>query len=220
MSEVRASNRSESASERDDDGLLDALKNGDERVFTELVERWSGMMLRLALSYVESRAVAEEVVQDAWLTVLQSLDRFERRSAFRTWVLGIAVNLARSRGRAERRSVALASESSRAVDDSMRFLPPDHPRWPHHWATEPVAWRTPEEDLLAAETRNVILGAIDSLPAAQREVLVLRDLEGLAGADVCNILGLTDTHQRVLLHRARSRVRNALERYFASTETT
>jgi RNA polymerase sigma-70 factor (ECF subfamily) len=102
----------------------------------------------------------------------------------------------------------------------MRFLPPDHPRWPHHWATEPVAWRTPEEDLLAAETRNVILGAIDSLPAAQREVLVLRDLEGLAGADVCNILGLTDTHQRVLLHRARSRVRNALERYFASTETT
>jgi RNA polymerase sigma-70 factor (ECF subfamily) len=220
MSEVRASNRSESASERDDDGLLDALKNGDERVFTELVERWSGMMLRLALSYVESRAVAEEVVQDAWLTVLQSLDRFERRSAFRTWVLGIVVNLARSRGRAERRSVALASESSRAVDDSMRFLPPDHPRWPHHWATEPVAWRTPEEDLLAAETRNVILGAIDSLPAAQREVLVLRDLEGLAGADVCNILGLTDTHQRVLLHRARSRVRNALERYFASTETT
>ena len=207
-------------STREDDALLRALREGDERVFSELVERWSGMMLRLALSHIENRAIAEEVVQDAWLTVLRSLDRFERRSAFRTWVLGIVVNLARSRARTERRSLPLPSESSGPVVDPLRFLPPDHPRWPHHWAVEPVPWRTPEQELLANETRKVILDAIDTLPSAQREVLVLRDLEGLTGAETCNMLGLTDTHQRVLLHRARSRVRNALERYFAATETT
>jgi RNA polymerase sigma-70 factor (ECF subfamily) len=206
--------------DRDDDTLLRALHEGDERVFRALVEQWGGIMLRLALSHVESRAIAEEVVQDAWMTVLRSLDRFERRSAFRTWVLGIVVNLARSRARAERRSVPLSSESGAPVLDPTRFLPPDHPRWPRHWAVEPVEWRTPEEDLLAGETRKVILDAIDTLPAAQREVLVLRDLDGLSATDVCNILGLTDTNQRVLLHRARSRVRATLERYFAPTETT
>ena len=176
-------------------------------------------MLRLALPHVESRAIAEEVVQEAWLTVLRSLDRFEGRSSLRTWVLGIVVNLARSRARSERRSTAL-SEPGGPVVHSDRFLAADHPRWPHHWATEPVTWATPERELLAGESRKVILDAIDALPAAQREVLVLRDLEGVAAADVCNILGLTDTHQRVLLHRARSRVRHALERYFAGTEAT
>jgi RNA polymerase sigma-70 factor (ECF subfamily) len=101
-----------------------------------------------------------------------------------------------------------------------RFQPATHPRWPHHWALEPAAWRTPEDELLAGETRKIILDAIDALPPAQREVIVLRDIEGLPSTEVCNILGLKDTHQRVLLHRARSRVRNALERYFAATETT
>ena len=197
-----------------------ALREGDERVFTDLVERWGGMMLRLALPHVESRAIAEEVVQEAWLTVLRSLDRFEGRSSLRTWVLGIVVNVARSRARAERRAVGLSSEPPGPVIEPTRFLPKDHPRWPRHWAIEPAAWRTPEQELLAGETRKVILDAIETLPPAQREVLVLRDLEGLAPADVCNILRLTDTHQRVLLHRARSRVRNALERYFAATEAT
>jgi RNA polymerase sigma-70 factor (ECF subfamily) len=219
--------------DRDDDALLRALREGDERVFSDLVDRWSQMMLRLAVSRVESRAVAEEVVQDAWLTVLRSLDRYERRSTFRTWVLGIVVNLARSRARAERREVPLSSESEPSVDQA-RFLPATHPRWPHHWAVEPAAWRTPEDALLAAETRKVILEAIDALPPAQREVIILRDVEGMPSTEVCNILARTDTHQRVLLHRARSRVRNALERYyhpnaqsprvggsgFATTETT
>jgi RNA polymerase sigma-70 factor (ECF subfamily) len=205
--------------DRDDDALLRALREGDDRVFSELVDRWSQMMLRLALSRVESRAVAEEVVQDAWLTVLRSLDRYERRSTLRTWVLGIVVNLARSRARAERREVSLSSESKLSVDPT-RFLPAAHPRWPHHWAVEPAAWSTPEDELIAGETRKIILEAIDALPPAQREVIVLRDVEGMAPAEVCNILAITDTHQRVLLHRARSRVRNALERYFAATETT
>lgn len=204
----------------DDETLLKALQEGDERAFSELVDAWSGMMLRLALSHVESRAVAEEVVQEAWLTAIRSLDRYERRSSLRTWVLGIVVNLARSRVRAERRSVAMPLDSGYPIVDSSRFRGADHPRWPHHWAVEPIAWRTPEDELLAEETRRVIVDAVDALPAAQREVLVLRDFEGLTGAETCNILGLTDTHQRVLLHRARSRVRNALERYFAATGTT
>ena len=203
----------------DDDALLRALREGNERVFSDLVDRWSHMMLRLALSRVENRAIAEEVVQEAWLTVLRSLDRYERRSTFRTWVLGIVVNLARSRARAERREVALASESAPSVDPA-RFLPAAHPRWPHHWEVEPAVWSTPEDELLAGETRKVILGAIDALPPAQREVIVLRDVDGMASTDVCNVLGLSGTHQRVLLHRARSRVRNALERYFAATEAT
>jgi RNA polymerase sigma-70 factor (ECF subfamily) len=205
--------------DRDDGALLGPLREGDEQVFSALVDRWGGMMLRLALSHVENRAIAEEVVQEAWLTVLRSLDRFEGRSSLRTWILGIVVNLARSRARAERRSIALP-ESDAPVVDSTRFLPADHPRWPHHWAMAPIIWRTPEQELLAEEVRKVILDAIDELPAAQREVMVLRDLEGIAGADVCNVLGLTDTHQRVLLHRARTRVRNALERYFAAPEAT
>jgi RNA polymerase sigma-70 factor (ECF subfamily) len=205
---------------RDDDRLLDALKQGDQRTFNDLVERWSGIMLRLALARVQNGAIAEEVVQDAWLTVLRSLDRFERRSTLRTWVLGIVVNLARSRARSERRTSALLSETEAPSVEPARFLPQNHPRWPHHWANEPAPWRTPEEELLAGEVRKVILEAIETLPPAQREVLVLRDLDGLAAADACNILGVSDTHQRVLLHRARSRVRNALERYFAATETT
>jgi RNA polymerase sigma-70 factor, ECF subfamily len=200
--------------------LIRALTQGDERVFSDLVEQWGGIMLRLALSHVENRAIAEEVVQDAWLTVLRSLDRFERRSTLRTWVLGIVVNLARSRARAEGRAISLPPESIAPVLHPTRFLPADHPRWPHHWAAEPVQWRTPEEDLLTGETRKVILDAVETLPGSQREVLVLRDFEGMPAAEVCNILGLSDTHQRVLLHRARTRVRTALERYFAATETT
>lgn len=176
-------------------------------------------MLRLALSRVESRAIAEEVVQDAWLIVLRSLDRYEGRSTFRTWVLGIVVNLARSRTRAERREAPRSSESEPSVDPA-RFLAAAHPRWPHHWAVEPAVWQTPEDELLAAETRTIIIEAIDALPPAQREVIVLRDVEGMPAPEVCNILALTDTHQRVLLHRARSRVRRALERYFAATERT
>lgn len=175
-------------------------------------------MLRLALSHVDSRAVAEEVVQDAWLTVLRSLDRFERRSALRTWVLGIVVNLARSRGRTERRSTPFPEETGEPAVDATRFLAAGHPRWPHHWAVEPVPWSTPEDELLAGEMWGVIAAAIDALPVAQREVLVMRDIEGLSAAEVCNILGLTGTHQRVLLHRARSRVRAAFERYFTASE--
>ena len=206
--------------DRDDDALVAALRNGDERVFTALVEGWSGLMLAVALSHFDSRAVAEEVVQEAWLTVLRDLDRFERRSTLRTWVLGIVVNLARSRARAERRSVPIPAEASGPVVDPARFRLSDAARWRDHWAVGPVPWAVPEDELLAGEARRIILDAIGELPPAQREVLVLRDLGALAAAETCNVLGLTDTNQRVLLHRARSRVRNALERDFDATEPT
>lgn len=202
----------------EDDAIVTALLQGNEGVFADLVSRWSGAMLRVALAHVNRKAIAEEIVQETWLTVLRSLERFERRSALRTWVLGIVVNISRARARIERRSVPLEDDAGSASVDPARFLPADHPRWPHHWATEPAPWRTPEDDLLAAETQRVINDAIALLPPAQREVLVLRDVEGLEAPEVCNVLGLTDTHQRVLLHRARSRVRSALERYLAVTE--
>lgn len=173
-------------------------------------------MLRLALSRIDNRAIAEEVVQESWLTVLRSLDKFERRSSLRSWVLGIVVNVARSRARAERRTLTFRHPGDDAAVDPSRFLPADHPRWPHHWAVDPIPWPTPEQQLLAGETHQVILDAIGALPDTQREVLVLRDVEGLSTDDICKVLGVTDTHQRVLLHRARSRVRHAIERYFAT----
>ena len=197
-----------------------ALRAGDERVFADLVERWSGVMLRLALAHVDGRAVAEEVVQEAWLAVIRGIDRFERRSALRTWVLGIVVNLARSRARAERRAIPVALEPGEPAVDPSRFRPSDAARWPDHWAVGPVPWAVPEDALLAGEARQVVLGAIAALPPAQREVLVLRDLEGVDAVETCNALGLTDTNQRVLLHRARARVRNALEQYLDATEPT
>lgn len=199
--------------------MLRALRGGNERVFTELVERWGGAMLRMALVHLDRRAVAEEVVQEAWLTVLRRLDRFEHRSAFRTWVLGIVVNLARSRARAERRLTALASEGGTSVEPA-RFRAGDAAEWPDHWALGPVSWPTPEEELLAGEAREVILRALRELPVAQREVIVLRDLEGCSAAETCHVLGLSDANQRVLLHRARSRVREAIEAYFGATEPT
>jgi RNA polymerase sigma-70 factor, ECF subfamily len=203
-----------------EDALLEGIRQGDERVFAELVQGWSSVMLRLALVHVQSRAVAEEVVQEAWLTVLRDLDRFERRSSLRTWVLGIVVNLARSRSRVERRSVPLLTDMAGAAVEPARFRPPDAARWPDHWAVGPIPWPLPEDALLAGETRRVIVNAIAALPPAQREVLVLRDLEGVGAGETCNALGLSDTNQRVLLHRARSRVRSALERYFDATEPT
>lgn len=203
-----------------DEALVRALAAGNEQAFADLVQRWGSAMLRLARAHVRSRATAEEVVQDAWLTVLGSLDRFERRSSLRTWVLGIVINLARARARAERRDVPPPPDAGEPSVDPRRFLPADHPRWPHHWAVAPAAWATPEDELLAEEARAVVLRAIDALPPSQREVIILRDLEGLDAADVCRILDLTDANQRVLLHRARSRVRSALERYLTGTEAS
>ncbi len=138
-----------------EEDLLEALRRRDERAFDEVVQRWSGAMLRLARSHVASSAVAEEVVQEAWLVVLRDLDRFQRRSSLRTWVLGIVVNLARARGRAERRAVPLpAPDPTAPAIDPTRFRPPDADRWPNHWLHGPPPWPGPEEKLLTDEVRE------------------------------------------------------------------
>ena len=204
--------------------LLQRLRAGDEAAFMELVDREGPAMLRLARRFVPSQAVAEEVVQETWVAVLAGLDRFEGRSSLRTWIFRILVNRAKTRGTRERRTVPFATlagdEASgdfHAVDPS-RFLPSDHDRWPHHWATPPRRWEAqPETATEVAETLAIIARAIDALPETQRTVILLRDVEGWAGPDVSNALEISETNQRVLLHRARSKVRAALEDHLSVT---
>ena len=204
----------ETAAELD---LVAALRAGDQAAFMELVDRYGPSMLRLAMIYVRNRAVAEDVVQDAWVGVLRGIDSFEGRSSLKTWIFRILTNTAKTRAQREGRSVpfsALGGDEDEPAVEPDRFLPPDHPRWPGHWASPPSGWAgIPEEKLVGKETLGVIARAIDALPAAQREVITLRDVEGWSAGETASVLGLTEVNQRVLLHRARSKVRNALEEY-------
>ena len=195
--------------------LVDALRRRDEQAFLEVVRRYQGSLLRLAQTFVGTRAVAEEVVQDAWLGVLQGIARFEGRSSLKTWLFRILVNRARTRGEREGRSIPFTDLTGpEPAVPAERFRGADDPEAPFHWARPPQAWGgSPEERLLAVESMEHIARAIAALPAAQRTVITLRDVEGLSGDEVCNILEISDTNQRVLLHRARSKVRAALERY-------
>ncbi len=209
----------------DEQMLVDALRRGDEAAFATLVERHHASMVRVAGLYARSRDVAEEVAQETWLAVCQGLDRFEGRSSLKTWLFRILTNRARTRGAREARCVPFSTLAGRACEgdddpdelavDPSRFLGPDHPRWPGHWATPPRSWgESPETRLENAETRDVIAAAIAALPPSQREVMTLRDIEGLGSEEVCGLLGIAEGNQRVLLHRARSKVRAALERVF------
>jgi RNA polymerase sigma-70 factor (ECF subfamily) len=194
--------------------LLARLRAGDEDAFMTLVDRYGPLMLRIALAHVPTRAIAEDVVGDAWLGVVSGLERFEGRSSLKTWLLRIVTNRARTRGAKERRSVPLSSlESDEHAVDPDRFQPLDHPRYPGGWAQPPTHW--PEERLLAKETLAKVNEAIAKLPARQQEVIVLRDVEGWPAEDVSEALDLTAGNQRVLLHRARAKVRNELEAYLA-----
>jgi RNA polymerase sigma-70 factor (ECF subfamily) len=198
--------------------LIEALRAGDEHAFERLVAEYHASMLRLALSFVRNRAVAEEVVQETWLGVLNGLDRFEGRSSLKTWVFRILTNRAKTRGEREGRTVPFSSlaepgEEGPSVEPE-RFSGPDH-RWAGHWAAYPERWETvPERKLLSSEARTRIDDAIAGLPPSQRAVITLRDVTGLTSEEVCNVLELSETNQRVLLHRARSRVRAVLEDYF------
>ena len=194
-----------------DAARIAALRAGDERAFAELVDELSPRMLKLARVYAAGADTAEETVQEAWIVVLRTLDRFEGRSKLSTWILGIVVNVARARGRQESRSQPFSSLSrdNEAIIDPDRFLPPDHERWPGHWAIAPVPW--PERALETAETARVIRDTVATLPELQRAVITLRDMIGCTPQETCNTLGLTDTNHRVLLHRARTKVRGAVE---------
>jgi RNA polymerase sigma-70 factor, ECF subfamily len=214
------SNVSTTASEQDL-ALVEALRAGDETAFMMLVERYQPSMLRIARMYVSTRAVAEEVVQEAWLGVLKGLEGFEGRSSLRTWIFRILVNIAKTRGQREARSVPFSSvwapdlEGEPSVDPD-RFLPADHATSPGAWATAPASWESvPEERLLSKETLARVAEAIRALPPNQREVIRMRDLLGWSSQEVRNALEISETNQRVLLHRARAKVRRALEGYLS-----
>ena len=205
----------------EDDLLLRRLRAGDEQAFDHLVRTWSPAMRRMARGLVSTDASAQECVQDAWLGVIKGLASFEGRSTLRTWIFRILVNIAKTRAVKEHRTTPLSSlagdEAGPTVDPG-RFRPRDDPEQPGTWtsAGEPRPWETdPETGVLSGELRGVVSAAVEALPARQREVVVLRDIQGFGSEDVCEILGLTAQNQRVLLHRGRAKVRAALEAYYA-----
>lgn len=205
--------------DNDDLRLVAALRGGDEAAFVILIERFQASLLRLAMTYVPNQAVAEEVVQETWLGVLQGIDRFEGRSSLKTWIFTILTNRAKRRGEREHRSLpfsalGLADNTYEPAVESDRFRAPGQ-QWAGGWATFPQPWdNMPEDGAVSAEIRATIDAAIATLPSAQRQVITLRDIEGWTANEVCNLLQLSETNQRVLLHRARSKVRRAVEREF------
>ena len=206
----------------EDAHLARSLRDGDEGAFAELVSRYQSSLLRIAMIYVKNRSVAEEVVQETWLGVLQGLERFENRSSLKTWIFRILTNRAKTRAVREARTVPFSSLATDAEGgpsvEPERFLGADS-RWAGHWASPPTSWaEMPETRLASKETLHVIRAAIDALPPAQARVIVLRDVEGWSSEEVCELLELSEANQRVLLHRARSKVRVALERHLDSPD--
>jgi RNA polymerase sigma-70 factor, ECF subfamily len=201
--------------------LVTALLSGDETAFAHLVDMYSPALLRMARMYVSSDAEAEEVVQETWLAVVKGLERFERRSSLKTWIYRILMNQARTRGKREARSIpfSAAFDAASAPDepavDPDRFLSAGQ-RYPGGWSLAPSPW--PEQQVLDGEELGAVKRAIEELPPAQREVITLRDVVGATAEEACNALGVSETNQRVLLHRARSKVRAAVERHLGAME--
>jgi RNA polymerase sigma-70 factor, ECF subfamily len=202
-----------------DAALLVSLRAGDEDAFATLVTRYHATLKRVARAYVSTEAVAEDVVQETWLAVIDGLARFEERSSLKTWMFHILANKAKTRGARERRTVPFASlagaEDEPAVSPERFQRPGD--AWPGHWAAPPRPWEDPERRLASLEAREHLRAAIAALPSTQQAVLTLRDVEGLEAEEVCELLDVSAGNQRVLLHRARARVRSELERYFEET---
>jgi RNA polymerase sigma-70 factor, ECF subfamily len=200
-----------------DSALIAGLKQRDEAAFATLVARYGPLMQRVASRYVRNRTVAEEVVQETWLGVLTGIDRFEGRASLKTWLFRILTNRALSRAERERRTTPFSALAT--ADDDAPAVDPDRfrgegDRWPGGWLSFPSSWdAVPEERLLAGETLEVIEQAIATLPERQHHVIVMRDVEGWPAEDVCAALAISEANQRVLLHRARSKVRAALEAY-------
>lgn len=189
----------------DDAELVRRLQAGDPQAFATVVERYHTSLMRLAMTFVPSRAVAEEVVQDTWLGVVRGIERFEGRSSLKTWLYGILANRARSAGVRERRASPPARRHEPAV-------PPDRFGADGTWSTPPAAWADEADDrLLAEQVAPRLRAGLEALPDVQRQVVLLRDVEGLPARDVCRLLGISEVNQRVLLHRGRSRLRRMLE---------
>jgi RNA polymerase sigma-70 factor, ECF subfamily len=217
---VEASEKVEFELSEQDRALVDGLRRRDESSFVTLVQLYQSSLTRLARLFVADQATAEDVVQETWIGVLQGIDRFEGRASLRTWIFRILVNRARRRGERDSRMLPFstawtaADESDEAAVDPTRFL--SEGIYKGHWSSFPMSWdELPEERILSAETRQRVEDAIADLPPSQREVITLRDIEGWSSPEVCNALSISETNQRVLLHRARSKVRRALEEYLA-----
>lgn len=199
------------------------LLRGEHSAFTALVRAHQPAFLRLAHAWVRDRVDAAEVVQQAWVSALESLGTFEGRSSLRTWLFGIVINVARSHVRAHRRTVPLSALVAEEASDGPtvepeRFFPDGE--WVGHWADWPTPFPSPDSALERVRLRALLEVAIRALPPLQQQVLVLCDVEGLGGEETCNILGISGTHQRVLLHRARARARAWLEENFSDKAET
>lgn len=204
----------------DDAVVVARLRARDEAMFAALIDAWSPGMLRAARAYVADEHAAQDVVQEAWLGVLRGIDGFEGRSSLRTWTYRILVNRAKTRGVRDARTIPVGSLGPTGEDhgptvDPARFRGPDDP-YPGHWRSKPAAWPSPEDEALAADTRRHLAAALDALPARQRVVVVLRDVEGRTSDEVCDLLELSAANQRVLLHRGRAALRAALETYLTT----
>lgn len=200
----------DSTNQKESEALVDRLRAGDEDAFRGFVRDHHAAMVRFARTFVHTPQSAEEVVQETWLAVLQGLDRFEGRSSLKTWVFGILANRARTRGVRDGR-MTLFSEIGTGEPDAEPAVDPSRFGPSGSWREPPVAWGDPERLLLSVELRRHLNEGMDALPAGQRAVFVLRDVEGMSSEEACNVLGISETNQRVLLHRARSRLRGALE---------
>lgn len=210
----------ETTAQANDWHLIELLRKGDEAAFIVLIDSYHKAMLRLATIFVTRPMVAEEVVQETWMAVLEGLPRFEGRSSLKTWIFRILTNRAKTRAVREGRSVPFASFADVQSDDDESAVDPDRFRppgakWVGGWVSFPAIWEAqPEERALTMETRAYLEKAIEALPPNQREIITLRDVEGWSSEETCSLLGISEGNQRVLLHRARSKVRNALEKYF------
>lgn len=199
--------------EDDESSLVTSLRAGDERAFAELVDRHTPQLLRVARGYVRTTEAAEEVVQETWIALIKGIDKFEGRSSLRTWLFTVMINIAKTRGIRDRRMVD--AEVAATVDPA-RFRPANDPDWPGHWKdrSAPAAFPdTPEGSVLGAEFLAVARRELDKLPHRQRTVVTLRDMMGFDSGEVCELLGLSVANQRVLLHRGRAAIRQALEDY-------
>jgi RNA polymerase sigma-70 factor, ECF subfamily len=211
---IRYAGRVAAARALDEAALLGRLRAGDEAAFRDLVVTMHRGLLRVAMACVGSQATAEEVVQETWLAVVAQLDQFEARSSLRTWIGTILVNRARTRGVRDKRTIPFSSFDAGELDP----VEPERFDRRGFWSAPPSRWDdAPEALVLRKEARAAIEKELAVLPEAQRTVVVLRDLEGWTSDEVCNVLGVSETNQRVLLHRGRQRLRVALERYHSGT---